>query len=245
VPQGDIATALSERQRSPGHHVDGGSSPDIVSIPSGQIRNLLVEYVRIGTECPSWIWSEMIMRPSSSFVAPSAIAILSTALLCSLSGTAMSQTATGSAAPLPSITVVAPKQVARPPQRPAQAATVASRRTAPTAQTSSASPEAIIAGPDPTLGKLAKLEKVASSCNGGCETSFKSGNAPWVGCSEAAGLFHTFSATCRDTLTYASYVGCMDTKRFLGLEKAKAWWLCSSLQAGGKFKVAELKRSRR
>ena len=187
------------------------------------------------------------MRPSSSFVAPSAIAILSTALLCSLSGTAMSQTATGSAAPLPSITVVAPKQVARPRQvaRSAQAATVASRRTAPTAQTSSASPEAIIAGPDPTLGKLAKLEKVASSCNGGCETSFKSGNAPWVGCSEAAGLFHTFSATCRDTLTYASYVGCMDVKRFLGLEVNKAWWLCNSLQAGGKFKVAELKRSRR
>jgi hypothetical protein len=42
--EADIATALSERQRSPGHHVDGGSSPDIVSTPSGQIRNLLVEY---------------------------------------------------------------------------------------------------------------------------------------------------------------------------------------------------------
>jgi hypothetical protein len=37
----------------------------------------------------------------------------------------------------------------------------------------------------------------------------------------------------------------MDTKRFLGLERNKAWWLCNSLQAGGKFKVAELKRSRR
>ena len=244
--QGDIATALSERQRSPGHHVDGGSSPDIVSIPSGQIRNLLVEYVRIGTECPSWIWSEMIMRPSSSFVAPSAIAILSTALLCSLSGTAMSQTATGADSPLPSITVVAPKQVARPhrPERVASHRTSSTAHT-PTAQTSSASPEAIIKGPGSTLGKLAKLEKISSSCNGGCETSFKSGNAPWVGCSEAAGLFHTFSATCRDTLTYASYVGCMDTKRFLGLERNKAWWFCSSLQAGGKFKVAELKRSRR
>jgi hypothetical protein len=195
------------------------------------------------------------MRSLSSFVAPSAIAILSTALLCSLSDTAMSQTATGSAAPLPSITVVAPKQVARPrqvarsPQRPAQAATVASRRTSstahtPTAQTSSASPEAIIEGPGSTLGKLAKLEKLSSSCNGGCETSFKSGNAPWVGCSEAAGLFHTFSATCRDTLTYKSYLECRETKVFLGLERNKVWWLCSSLAAGGKFagekyKVAE------
>ena len=54
------------------------------------------------------------MRSSSSLVAPSAVAILSMSLLCSLSGTAVSQTATGSAAPLPSITVDAPKQVARP-----------------------------------------------------------------------------------------------------------------------------------
>ena len=57
------------------------------------------------------------MRLSSGFVAPSAIAILSTALLSSLSGTAMSQTATGSGTPLPNITVEAPRQVARP-QRP-------------------------------------------------------------------------------------------------------------------------------
>jgi hypothetical protein len=37
----------------------------------------------------------------------------------------------------------------------------------------------------------------------------------------------------------------MDTKMFLAWDRHKAWWLCSSLQAGGKFKVAELKRSRR
>ena len=174
------------------------------------------------------------MRSSSSFVAPSAIAILSTALLCSLSGTAMSQTATGAAAPLPSITVVAPKQVARPrqearpPQRPAQAGTVASRPTAPTAQTPPPAKGTVLA-------RIAELEKAASSCNGGCETSFKSGNAPWVGCSEAAGLFHTFSATCRDTLTYKTYVECKETKVFLGLYRNKAWWFCTSLLAGGKL----------
>ena len=183
------------------------------------------------------------MRLSSSFVAPSAVAVVSTILLC---GPATSQTATGAATPLPSITVVAPKQVARP-HRPER---VASRRTsstahAPTAQTSSASPEAIIEGPGSTLGKLAKLEKLSSSCNGGCETSFKSGNAPWVGCSEAGGLWHTFSATCRDTLTYKSYLECKQTKLYLGLDFHKAWWICTSLAAGGKFKVAELKRSRR
>ena len=54
------------------------------------------------------------MRSSSGLFAASAIAVLSTALLCGLSGPAVSQTATGSAAPLPSITVDAPKQVARP-----------------------------------------------------------------------------------------------------------------------------------
>lgn len=146
----------------------------------------------------------------------------------------MSQTATGGAATLPSITVVAPKQVARPRQvarpshRPVQAATVASRSTAPTPQTPPPAQGSVLA-------RIAKLEKAASSCNGGCETSFKSGDAPWVGCSEAAGIYHTFSATCRDTLTYKTYLECKETKVFLGLERNKAWWFCSSLQAGGKF----------
>ena len=178
------------------------------------------------------------MRLSSSFVAPSAVAVVSTIMLC---GPATSQTATGSGASLPSITVQAPKQVARP-HRPER---VASRRTSSTAQTSSASPEAIIEGPGSTLGKLARLEKLSSSCNGGCETSFKVGNAPWVGCSESGGYDSVFSATCRDTLTYASYRGCMDTKMFTGWDRNRAWWYCTSLSAGGKFKVAELKRSRR
>ena len=182
------------------------------------------------------------MRSSSSFVAPSAVAILSIALLCGLSGTAMSQTATGAAAPLPSITVVAPKQVARPqqvarpPQRPAQAATVASRPAAPTPQTPPPAPGSVLA-------KLAALEKASSSCNGGCETSFKSGNAPWVGCSETGPEITNLSSTCTDTLTYKHYADCHDTKAFLGWDKNKIWWHCSSLLAGGKFKVADLGRS--
>jgi hypothetical protein len=95
------------------------------------------------------------------------------------------------------------------------------------------------------LGKLARLEKMSSSCNGGCATSFRVGNEPWVGCSESAGYLSVFSGTCRDTLTYASYVGCMDTKMFTGWERNRAWWYCNSLLAGKRFKVAELKRSRR
>jgi hypothetical protein len=187
------------------------------------------------------------MRSSSSSVTPSAIAILSTALVCGLSGTAVSQTATGSGASLPSITVVAPKQVARPhrPERVASRPTSSTAHTR-TAQTSSASTaEAIIAGPGSTLGKLAKLESISSNCNGGCQTSGKTGKEAWIGCSESAGYFSTFSATCTDTLTHSSYTGCMSTKVFTGWDRNRAWWYCNSLLAGGKFKVAELKRSRR
>jgi hypothetical protein len=182
------------------------------------------------------------MRLSSSFVAPSAVATLSTVLLC---GPAVSQTTTGSASQLPTVTVEAPKQVARPHRPSPVASTRASRRTSSSAHTLSSTAHAPSAAPDSVLGKIAKLEKASSSCNGGCETSFKTGNAPWNGCSESAGYFSTFSATCRDTLTYKSYVDCMDTKVFLGLDHNRAWWYCTSLLAGRKFQVAEIKRSRR
>lgn len=194
------------------------------------------------------------MRLSSSYAALSAIALLSTVLLCD---TAASQTASGSAAPLPGITVQAPKQVARP-QRPVRAVnTAVSRRTSSAARTATsaghtstarrlpATADAVVEGPGSALGKLATLEKMSSSCNGGCETSVKTGDAPWVGCSLSGGYFSTFSATCRDTLTYASYRGCMDTKIFTGWDRNRAWWYCTSLAAGKKFKVAELKRPRR
>jgi hypothetical protein len=190
------------------------------------------------------------MGLSLSLVAPSAVAILSTALLCGLSGGALSQTATGAATPLPAITVEAPKQAARTqrpvarPQRSARvSSTVTSRPTSPTAQTPSAAPGS-------TLGKIAKLERAASSCNGGCETSVRTGNAPWVGCSYSAGINSAFSSTCTDTLTHKTYAQCLETRLFLGSIPREARWLCSSLQAAGKLagekpQVAELKRSGR
>ena len=70
------------------------------------------------SDCPDL--GVRVMRTSSSLVAPSAVAILSTSLLCGLSGTAASQTTPSS--PLPSVTVTAPEQRARPPQRPERAA---------------------------------------------------------------------------------------------------------------------------
>jgi hypothetical protein len=182
------------------------------------------------------------MGLSSIFVAPSAVAILSTALLCGPSGTAMSQTATA-ATPLPNITVEAPKPVARP-HRPRPAAnTVVSRRTSPAAQTPSPAPNSV-------MGQIARLERSASSCNGGCETSFRTGNAPWIGCSYSGGIFNNFSSTCNDTLTYKTYLDCTDTKRFLGWGQREARWHCSGLHAAGrlageKAQLAELKRSGR
>ena len=179
--------------------------------------------------CPvGYVWNlgERLMRMSSSLVEPSAVAILSTALLCGPSGTAMSQTQ------LPSVSIDAPRHVARPHRpvaRPSQVAnTVASRSTSSTAHTrtaptfSGSQAEAIIAGPGSTLGKLARLEAISSNCNGGCQTSGKTGNEAWIGCSESAGYFSTFSATCTDTLKHSSYVGCMSTKVFTGWYRNRA-----------------------
>jgi hypothetical protein len=192
------------------------------------------------------------MRLWSRFAAPSAIAILSIALLCSPSGTALSQTATGSATPLPAVTIEAPKQVARPhtPERQANSVTshrtVASHRASPTAQAPSSISQVRPGPAGSVLGRLAKLEKSSSSCNGGCETSFKTGNAPWVGCSFSTGGYATAlpSPTCTDTLTYKSFLDCMEKKQFTGWDSNRAGLICRSLAAGGKFKVAELKRSR-
>ena len=95
------------------------------------------------------------------------------------------------------------------------------------------------------MQRIAKLEARASSCNGGCETSFKSGKDPWVGCSESTGGYATaqFSVTCRDTLTYQSYADCVETKWFLGWDQRRARWHCSGLDGGARFKVADIKRS--
>jgi hypothetical protein len=193
-------------------------------------------------ECPSRIWKDMVMRFSSSLVVPSTIAALSTILLCA---PAASQIPTGSAATIPPVTVDAPKRVARPHVSERGANTIAPRRTASTAQTSAARTPSY--APGSVMGRIASLEKVASSCNGGCASSFPSGKDPWVGCSLSGGNidYGPFSPTCRDTITHKSYVDCVETRTFLGDNRNKAHWLCSSLAAGNRFKVADLKRSGR
>jgi hypothetical protein len=180
------------------------------------------------------------MRLSSSLVAPSAVAILSTALLCGPSGTAMSQTATGSATPLPNITVEAPKQVAKP-QRPARGLnTVASRPIPPTTQKPAPAKDSVMA-------KLAALEKTSSNCTDGCQSSFKNANTPWNGCSASGGVF---SPTCRNVRNFKTYSECVDNGLLLGWRSGENLGYCTSLLVGGKLagekqQVAELKRSGR
>lgn len=183
------------------------------------------------------------MGISSSLVAPSAVAILSTSLLCGLSGTAASQTTPSS--PLPSVTVTAPEQRAGPPQRQKRAASTgtALRRglAARTAPTAGGAPQA---ARGPIMAKLARLEREASSCNDGCESSFPRGKDPWVGCSESTGYYSVFSATCKDTLTHRDYVQCVETKMFLGWDRQRSWWYCTGMLNGGKFRVTAENRNR-
>ena len=194
------------------------------------------------------------MRMSSSLVAPSALAVLSTVLL---SGTAASQTATGPTNQLPSITVQAPKQVARPhraepvarPQRraPPVANTVAARPTSPAPQTSPTTAQK--PAPGSVMARIAALEKTSSNCTDGCQTSFKYGNQPWNGCSVSSGDF-TLSTTCRNGRNYKTYQECRESGMFLAWRQYEVWWYCSSLHAAGKLsgeklQVAELKRSGR
>jgi hypothetical protein len=203
--------------------------------------------VRTGTAFMSGM-GERAMRMSSSLVAPSAVAILSTALLCSLTGAAMSQTTPNST--LPSITVEAPKQTARP-QRPevtsqgsGRVAHRAGRTSRPAQTATGAATGTPSVARGPVMAKLARLEREASSCNDGCESSFRHGKDPWVGCSESAGYYSVFSATCKDTLTHRDYAQCVETKMFLGWDRQRSWWYCTGMLAGGKFRVTAENRNR-
>jgi hypothetical protein len=176
---------------------------------------------------------ERVMRMSSSLVAPSAVALLSIALLCGLGGPAMSQSSSTS---LPSVTVQAPSQVARPPHKPVQSANTGAGRRAARAARTSAQTATRMAPPAPgsVMARLAQLERTSSSCADGCISSFKHGNQPWNGCSVSGAEFG-FSATCRNVRNYKTYYECKDTTQFLGWRNSDAWWYCSSLLAGGKL----------
>ncbi len=180
------------------------------------------------------------MRLSSTVVASSAAAVLATVLLC---GPAVSQITPGPATSLQGVTVDAPKQATRLPRSKATADAPSSRRAPSAAQTASSTTSAPPTGS--VEERLAKLQMTSSSCNGGCETSFKSAKAPWVGCALSGQEFSHFDPACSDTLKYRDYADCAGTKAFLGWDRNKVWLHCTSLLAGGKFQVAELKRAKR
>lgn len=186
---------------------------------------------------------ERVMRILSSLVAPSAVAILSTALLCALGGPAAPQTAST----LPSVTVDAPRELARPQRpevTPRGSGRVAHRAGRTSRSTQMANGTSTGAARGPIMVKLARLEREASSCNDGCESSFRRGKDPWVGCSESGGYYSVFSATCKDTLTHRDYVQCVETKMFLGWDRQRSWWYCTGMLAGGKFRVTAENRNR-
>jgi hypothetical protein len=164
------------------------------------------------------------MRFSSLFVATLAVSILSIVPLpCGLSGTAMSHAATpsgGATTSLPNVVVEAPRQVARP-QKPTQRAvarSTVSPRTSPTTPTASTMAPA---------AQLANLATTRGSCAGGCATSFRSGNAPWVGCSGSG--WPALSPTCRNVANWKTYTACMDDSLKIGWKGTESTWYCSSL----------------
>ncbi|MCP3464907.1 hypothetical protein [Bradyrhizobium sp. CCGUVB23] len=209
---------------------DAGVHNFLASRPLARLQNtsyeLRVVYFDQWTACPSW--KGIIMKLSSSAVAPSILAMFATVFLCGPASSQGSATST-----LPGVTVNAPEQAARPHhlQR-GSSNTGTSRRT-----TGTSTAQTPVFAPNSTLGRLAKLEREARSCNGGCETSFRVGNAPWVGCSLAAGGYDSsnFSPTCTDTLSYNTYAQCVETKAFLGAQPRESRWICTSLLAGGKL----------
>ena len=57
-------------------------------------------------------------------------------------------------------------------------------------------------------------------------TSFRTANAPWVGCSGSAG---TYSHTCRNVGNYKTYAECREAGLKVGYRDTEQMWYCGSL----------------
>jgi hypothetical protein len=64
------------------------------------------------------------------------------------------------------------------------------------------------------------------SCVGGCPSSFRSGDAPWVGCSGSSGMY---SRTCRNVGNYKTYAECKAAGLKVGWRDTENSWYCTSL----------------
>jgi hypothetical protein len=160
------------------------------------------------------------MRISSRSVTSLAVAFSSIGLLlCGLSGSEAATTSDGATASLPAVVVDAPKQSARPQKREPRA--IARSTVSPRTSPAAAAPPT-----SPISAKLARLASVTGSCVGGCVTSFRSGDAPWHGCSVSGG---GYSSTCRNTRNYKTYGECREGGLTLGWRNAEVAWNCTSL----------------
>jgi hypothetical protein len=190
-------------------------------------------------EAPPWDGinvriGKRLMRMSSSLVAPSAVAILSTALLCGPSGTAMALTEPSGSTSLPRITVQAPKPRVAKPEKPQPRAVVRNTvRTAVSPEPSPSPAPTTPAKPPPAqesvLAKLQRLERTSGSNLGGVATSFPTGNLPYVGCSASGWPAYSPAGTCRNGRNYKTYVECTETSHFLAWRPMEYHWYCTSL----------------
>ena len=148
--------------------------------------------------CPDL--GERVMRMSSSRVATSAAAILSTALLCSLTGPAMSQAdpRVGGVTSLPGIVVGAPEQLDRP-KNPGQRAVARSTVSPRTSAASASDP--------PVYGRV-----TLATTTGNCSTTTWPTISP-VQCTKP--FAHT-------------YVECTEMVARNGSRSSDAWWWCSN-----------------
>ena len=167
------------------------------------------------------------MRLSSRFFSGLVVVVSSfSALTFGLSGTATAATDPAGSSALPSITVEAPKPVARTHRavpravaRPARAARrTVSRETSPAASTQPG-------GQGSVLERLKRLERTSHGCDERC---LKIRSQP--GCSESSWPQTSVGVGCGNSRHFFThYVQCTDHLYFLGWKPREGWWYCTSL----------------
>ena len=205
-------------------------------------RNAMIQLSALGMAFPSRIWGDILCDRHSGFAVPSAVAILSTVLLCSASGTAMSQSTTGS---LP-----ASRRLGRSSEavaRPTVVVTETGARTVnrPPSDIRPVNRSNAVVRAGFTIGAACQAGESRQQLQRWLRNKFPVGKEPWVGCSEA-GAGETsghFSSTCRDTMTYNTTRSASTPRLPRARHRRKLRWLCSSLQADRQ--VSRRKSSRR
>jgi hypothetical protein len=84
-----------------------------------------------------------------------------------------------------------------------------------------------VAGLAIAISSVAPANAEATRVTTGANSSFRSGNAPWVGCS--IGLGWGFSSTCRNLANFKTYAECQEGVAKQGGRSIESWWYCSSL----------------